>query len=106
MLLEVDQEYRGKATCRIAAADRAQALQSGGQGLAPNPPYGTSPWHFTALYSNTVRAHELGKTSDWVVIFYSSDHRREGQCTVVTETTGPWRGLRVVRSRERECAVL
>ena len=27
-------------------------------------------WHFTVLYSNTQRAHELGKTHDWVVIYF------------------------------------
>lgn len=27
------------------------------------------PWHFTALYSNTARAHDLKKTGDWVVLY-------------------------------------
>ena len=32
-------------------------------------------WHFTALYSNTALAHQLGRTRDWVVIyFYDGDH--------------------------------
>ena len=53
-------------------------------------------WWFSALYSNTARAHELGKTHDWVVIYYErGDH--QGQCTVVTETRGERRGQRVVR---------
>jgi hypothetical protein len=59
-------------------------------------------WSFTALFSNTARAHELGKTQDWVVIFYSRDGD-EGQCTVVTESRGPLAGRRVVRGRETEC---
>ena len=25
------------------------------------------PWHFTELFSNTARAHELHRTGDWVV---------------------------------------
>ncbi|MGI9174618.1 MAG: hypothetical protein ACR2GR_04810, partial [Rhodothermales bacterium] len=60
------------------------------------------PWSFTALFSNSARAHELGKTDDWVVIYFD---RGEGerQCTVVTETRGPLKGRRVVRGREREC---
>ena len=54
------------------------------------------------LFSNTARAHELGRTRDWVVIyFYDGDHH-EGQCTVVTETHGPLAGKRVVRGREAE----
>jgi DNA polymerase (family 10) len=59
-------------------------------------------WQIAALFSNTARAHELGKTQDWVVIFYSHDGD-EGQCTVVTETSGPLSGRRVVRGRETEC---
>ncbi len=56
------------------------------------------------MFSNTQRAHELGKTQDWVVIYFHTDDTAEGQCTVVTETTGPWRGYRVVRGHENECA--
>lgn len=59
-------------------------------------------WHFTVLFSNTARAHELGRTADWVVSFYTRDGD-EGQCTVVTERSGALRGRRVVRGREAEC---
>jgi hypothetical protein len=62
-------------------------------------------WHFTALFSNTARAHQLGRTNDWVVIyFYDGDHR-EAQHTVVTETHGPLAGRRVVRGREADCVM-
>ena len=54
-------------------------------------------WHFTALFSNTRRAHELKRTKDWVVIYYYDEHHHEGQCTVVTETRGDLAGSRVVR---------
>ncbi len=55
-----------------------------------------------ALFSNTARAHELGRTGDWVVLFYERNGD-SGQCTVVTETRGPLAGRRVVRGRESEC---
>ena len=58
-------------------------------------------WSFTALYSNTARAHELGRTRDWVVIYFEHDGH-EDQCTVVTEYSGPLAGKRVVRGREGE----
>jgi hypothetical protein len=61
-------------------------------------------WHFTALFSNTARAHQLGRTRDWVVIYYYDHDHLESQCTVVTETAGPLKGLRVIRGRELECA--
>ena len=62
-------------------------------------------WSFTALFSNTARAHELGMTRDWVVIFYERG-QQVGQCTVVTERRGLMAGKRVVRGREAECRSL
>jgi hypothetical protein len=59
-------------------------------------------WRFRALYSNTALAHRLGKTRDWVVIFFD-DGKSAGQRTVVSETRGELRGQRVVRGREPEC---
>ena len=60
-------------------------------------------WHCTALFSNTARAHELGRTRDWVVIYFHHDSGPEGQRTVVTETRGPYAGHRTVRGREAQC---
>ena len=60
-------------------------------------------WQFTVLFSNTQKAHELGKTNDWVVIYFQAGAGPVGQCTVVTETHGFLKGRRVVRGREREC---
>jgi hypothetical protein len=60
-------------------------------------------WEFSALFSNTQRAHELKRTRDWVVMYFHTAHSGEDQCTVVTETTGRLRGYRVVRGREAEC---
>ena len=62
-------------------------------------------WHFTAMFSNTARAHELKKTGDWVVIYFEREGE-EGQCTVVTEQSGPLKNRRVVRGRERDCRAL
>jgi hypothetical protein len=64
------------------------------------------PWHFTALYSNTALAHELGRTGDWVVIYFHRDPKPEGRRTIVTETQGPARGRRIVRGREAECLAI
>lgn len=59
-------------------------------------------WSIRALFSNTKRAHDLGKTRDWVVMYYRKDGD-EGQATVVTAGSGPLRGRRVVRGREQAC---
>ena len=57
--------------------------------------------HYTALFSNTARAHELGKTHDWVVLYYDNGHR-ERQCTVITSGRGRLKGRRIVAGREHE----
>jgi hypothetical protein len=56
---------------------------------------------FSVLFSNTPQAHKLGKTRDWVVIYYERDGI-EHQNTVVTETGGSLQGKRVVHGREAE----
>jgi len=59
-------------------------------------------WRFTAMFSNTARAHELKKNRDWVVVYFERDGE-EDHCTVVTEQSGPLKGRRVVRGREKSC---
>jgi len=61
--------------------------------------------HYTAVFSNTAHAHQLGKTRDWVVIYYDGG-AEERQCTVITAQRGSLRGKRIVRGREAECADL
>jgi hypothetical protein len=58
--------------------------------------------HYTVLYSNTARAHHLGKTRDWVVLYFD-DEGRDGQYTVITAQWEPLKGKRIVRGRESEC---
>jgi putative hydrolase len=59
--------------------------------------------HYTALYSNTMRAHEMGTTRDWVVI-YRDDPTGDGHWTVITATYGRLAGRRVVCGLESECS--
>lgn len=102
MLLDVDREYREKA--REGRLHTIAPKRFNPKGVAWLPILHTrrGPWHFTAFFSNTRRAHELGRTRDWVIIFYNTAATPEGQCTIVTETRGPQTGRRVVRGREGE----
>ena len=102
MLLDVDREYREKAQAGGLQLIAPKRFNPDGKSWLPILHTERGPWHFTALYSNTARAHDLHKTGDWVVIYYSIDKQPEGQCTVVTETSGALRGQRVVRGRESE----
>jgi len=98
-VLSVDEEYRRKARAGKLPVITPRRFSSNELPILHSS---RGEWQFTALYSNTPRAHELGRTRDWVVIYYHHDHEPEAQCTVVTEHAGPLRGLRVIRGRERE----
>lgn len=103
VLLEMDRIYR-----ELAAQDKLRKI-------APrrfNPEHRVwlpvlhreqDGWSLTAMYSNTARAHQLGRTHDWVVIYYERDGI-DGQCTVVPEYSGALEGKNVVRGREADCA--
>jgi len=58
--------------------------------------------HYTALFSNTARAHELDKTRDWVVLFCDNGDM-EHRFTVITSEFGRLQGNRIVAGREAEC---
>ena len=103
MLLDVDREYRDKAAAGKLPTIAPRRFNPDGKAWLPVLHAERDGWHFTALFSNTARAHELGRTGDWVVIYFYDDHHEEGQHTVVTETRGSMIGKRVVRGRESEC---
>jgi hypothetical protein len=102
-LLDVDAEYRRRAERGELPLIAPRRFNPAGERWLPVLHTERGPWHFTALFSNTARAHELGRTRDWVVLYlYDGDHH-ERQCTVVTEPRGHLAGRRVVRGREEEC---
>jgi putative hydrolase len=104
ILLEVDREYSEEAQAGNLHTIAPRRFNPEGKAWLPVLHTRRDGWHFTLLYSNTARAHALGRTTDWVVIyFYADDDHREGQRTVVTETHGALRDRRVVRGREVEC---
>jgi len=98
-LLEVDRAYRTKARAGKLRKITPRRFNPHRQAWLPVLHVRKGRWDYTALFSNTGRAHELGKTGDWVVIYYESDGAA-GQCTVVTSNAGPLKGKRVVRGRE------
>lgn len=101
LLLAVDAEYRRRAAAGELRTITPRRFNPGGEAWLPVLHAERDGWQLTALYSNTARAHELGRTRDWVVIYWEQDGH-EDQCTVVTEYAGPRAGRRVVRGRESE----
>jgi hypothetical protein len=102
-LLAVDEEYREKAAAKKLPTISPKRFNPENRSWLPVLHTSHGTWHFTAVFSNTARAHELKKTDDWVVLYFYDDDHQESQCTVVTETRGSLTGKRVVRGREAEC---
>lgn len=105
ILLDVDRQYREDAEIGRLRRIAPRRFNPKHEAWLPILHTERGPWSLQALYSNTGQAHRLGRTGDWVVLYYARDGR-EGQATVVTERRGPLAGLRVVRGRERECELL
>jgi len=103
LVLKVDSEYRERAEAGKLPLITPKRFNPENKAWLPILHTTFDHWHFTALYSNSERAHTLNRVYDWVVIYFYDDHHQEGQHTVVTETHGPLYGKRVVRGREAEC---
>lgn len=104
MLLAVDRDYRLGASAQTLPRIAPKMFNPTSSAWLPILHESRSGWHFTALYSNSARAHQLGRLRDWVIIsFHRDDEPVEQQCTVVTERRGALAGRRVVRGREAEC---
>ena len=102
-LLDVDREYRERAAAgqlRLIAPRRFNPEQ---QAWLPILHTARGRRRYTALFSNTARAHRAGKTGDWVVLYGTSADGSDFQYTVITASAGPCRGHRIVAGREREC---
>jgi hypothetical protein len=103
VLLAIDREYRAAAAAGRLRRIAPRRFNPNHDAWLPILHVDRDGWSFTALFSNTARAHELGRTNDWVVIYFHKPELPEGQATVVTERVGRQRGQRVVRGREHEC---
>ena len=102
-VLSVDEEYREKAGAGELKTIAPRRFNPENEAWLPILHTLRSEREFTALYSNTARAHKLGRTRDWVVVYCDHDGGDELQYTVVTSREAELAGKRVVRGREAEC---
>jgi hypothetical protein len=102
-LLSVDAEYREKAAAGRLRRFAPRRFNPRHNAWLPILHTTRGERHYTAVFSNTARAHRLGRTRDWVVL-YSDGQATEHQYTVITAHTGPMAGHRIVMGREPECA--
>ena len=85
LLLDVDAEYRRKAAAGDLDTIAPKRFNPEGKAWLPILRTRHGVWTFTALFSNTARAHEAGKTNDWVVIYFERQGQGEEQRTVITQ---------------------
>jgi DNA polymerase (family X) len=102
-LLDVDAEYRRSAEEGRLKMIAPRRFNPAREAWLPVLHTTRGARHYTALFSNTARSHELGKTHDWVVLYFDG-RGAEQQCTVITSEFGALKGMRIVRGREDECA--
>jgi hypothetical protein len=102
-ILDVDREYLAKAAKHLLPTIAPRRFNPKQERWLPVLHTSRGERHYTALFSNTGRAHQMGMTRDWVVIYYDGQ-AGERQCTVITSQRGPLQGKRIIRGREGECA--
>lgn len=101
-LLDVDREYRDRAAAGELPRIAPRRFNPNHEAWLPVLHTQRGERHYTALFSNTARAHKLGKTDDWVILYYDRGSR-ERQSTVITSQFGALQGRRIIRGREEEC---
>lgn len=101
-ILDVDREYREQGTKGLLQTIAPRRFNPEHKTWLPVLHTHRGERNYTALFSNTARAHAMGKTRDWVVLYYDGG-RGERQCTVITSQRGPLEGKRIIRGREPEC---
>ena len=99
--LSVDEEYRRRARDGRLARIAPRRFNPERAAWLPILHTEREGWSMTALFSNSARAHQLGRTQDWVVIYADRDGDHD-QCTVVSQRAAGG-SLRIVRGRELEC---
>jgi hypothetical protein len=102
-ILEVDATYRAQAARDELPRIAPKRFNPTHEAWLPVLHTHRGDRHYTVLFSNTAHAHEMGRTHDWVVMYFDGGGT-ERQCTVITAQRGALRGRRIVRGREGECA--
>jgi len=91
LLLEIDREYLQAAKAGKLRTILPRRFNPKGSIRIPIWHVDRDGWHFTVLFSNSARAHQAGKTRDWVLIFFEGP-QGHGQITAIS-----LRGRRVLR---------
>jgi putative hydrolase len=101
-LLDVDREYREAVQAGTLPTIAPRRFNPEKKAWLPILHTQRGDRHYTALFSNTARAHRLGTIHDWVIL-YQDGESGSHQCTVITSHHGPLEGRRIIPGREAEC---
>jgi len=102
-ILDVDREYRRGAAAGELPLIAPQHFNASGERWLPVLHTTRGSRRYTALFSNTERAHRCGRTHDWVVVYVRTKDDVQRQYTVITAIRGVLCGHRVVAGHERQC---
>ena len=75
-LLDVDREYREGAAAGTIPRIAPRRFNPKHERWLPVLHTSRGARRYTALFSNTARAHELGRTRSWVVVYFEADAQR------------------------------
>jgi hypothetical protein len=101
-LLAVDADYRREAAAGTLRKIAPKCFNPTREAWCPVLHATRGKRHYTALFSNSERAHDLFKSREWVVLYFDG-HDGESRATVVTADFGRACGRRIIRGRENEC---
>lgn len=102
-VLDVDREYRSCAAAGTLPRIAPRRYNPSGEAWLSVLHTTRGDRDYTALYSNSARAHRMGTTRDWVVVYFHDGPGPEDQRTVITHRSGPLAGRRVVAGHLGEC---
>jgi hypothetical protein len=101
-LLDVDREYRERTAAGTLPRIAPRRYNPANEPWLPILHTERGGRFFTALYSNSPRAHQMRKVWDWVTLYWDGDDG-ERRATIITARVGPLHDRRVIRGREKEC---
>lgn len=101
-LLDVDREYRDRTAAGTLPRIAPRRYNPANEPWLPILHTERGGRCFTALYSNSPRAHQMRKVWDWVTLYWDGDDG-ERRATIITARVGPLHDRRVIRGREKEC---
>ncbi|HEY0995052.1 MAG TPA: helix-hairpin-helix domain-containing protein [Gemmatimonadaceae bacterium] len=101
-LLDVDREYRERTGAGTLPRIAPRRYNPANEPWLPILHTERGGRFFTALFSNSPRAHQMRKVWDWVTLYWDGDDG-ERRATIITARVGPLHDRRVIRGREKEC---